>query len=251
MATVSTAADNRLRPEHFERARRRPTAVNVSPLERWLSVLGGGALTIYGLRRGKLGGMAATVAGGSLLYRGLSGHCPCYSLLGMSTAHHGPATTIPAGQGIKVDQTITIDKSPEELYRFWYDLENLPRFMTHLQSVRVQGDRSHWVAKGPLGTHVEWDAEIYNKNPNEMIAWRSLEGADVDSTGSVHFTPAPSGRGTEVRVVLKYNPLAGKLGAAIAKLLGEDPQQQIRDDLRRFKQLMETGEIATTAGQTS
>jgi uncharacterized membrane protein len=195
--------------------------------------------------------MAAAVAGGSLLYRGLSGHCPLYSSLGVNTAHHGPATTIPAGQGIKVDQTVTINKSREELYRFWRNLENLPRFMRHLESVRLQGNRSHWVAKGPLGTHVEWDAETYNENPNEMIAWRSLEGADVDSTGSVHFTPAPAGRGTEVRVVLKYNPPAGKLGAAVAKLFGEEPQQQIRDDLRRFKQLMETGEIATIEGQTS
>src|SRR5260370_25086851 len=110
--------------------------------------------------------------------------------------------------------------------------------MRHLESVQVQGNRSHWVAKGPLGTCVEWDAEIYNENPNEMIAWRSLEGADVDSTGSVHFTPAPGGRGTDVRVVLKYNPPAGKLGAAIAKLFGSEPDQQIRDDLRRFKQLM-------------
>jgi uncharacterized membrane protein len=115
----------------------------------------------------------------------------------------------------------------------------------------MEGDRSHWVAKGPLGIRVQWDAEIYNENPNEMIAWRSLEGADVDNTGSVHFTPAPPGRGTEVRVVLKYNPPAGKLGAGIAKLFGEDPKQQIRDDLRRFKQLVEAGEITTTEGQTS
>jgi uncharacterized membrane protein len=195
--------------------------------------------------------MAAALAGDSLVYRGPSGHCPFYSALGVSTSRHGPATTIPAGHGVKVEQTITISKSPEELYRFWHNLENLPRFMRHLESVRVQGNRSHWVAKGPLGIHVEWEAETYNENPNEMIAWRSLEGADGDSTGSVHFTPSQSGRGTEVRVVLKYNPPAGKLGAAIAKLLGEEPQQQIRDDLHHLKQLIEAGEGAAAEGETS
>jgi uncharacterized membrane protein len=214
-------------------------------------VLGGGALALYGLRRGTLGGLVAAVAGGSLIYRGLSGHCPLFSSLGISTAHRGPATTIPAGQGIKVDHTVAIHRSPEELYRFWRNLENLPRFMRHLESVRVQGDRSHWVTKGPLGIRVEWDAEIYNENPNQMIAWRSLAGADVDSTGSVHFAPAALGRGTEVRVVLKYNPPAGRLGAALAKCLGEEPEQQIREDLDRFKQLVEAGEILMTEGQAS
>jgi uncharacterized membrane protein len=249
MATAPTMAENRLRPEQFEHSRRLTPATNVGEVERWLSLVGGGALALYGLRRGTLGGIAAAIAGGSLVYRALSGHCPLYASLGLSTARRGPATTIPAGHGIKVEQTATIQRSPEDLYRFWRNLENLPRFMRHLESVRVQGNRSHWVAKGPLGTRVEWDAEIYNENPNEMIAWRSLEGADVDSTGSVHFTPARSGRGTELRVVLKYNPPAGKVGAAIAKLLGEAPEQQIREDLGCFKQLMEAGEIAKTEGK--
>lgn len=124
--------------------------------------------------------------------------------------------------------------------------------MKHLQSVRkTDGNRSHWVAQGPLAMKVEWDAELYNENPNEMVAWRSLPGADVDNTGSVHFTAAPAGRGTEVRVVMKYNPPAGKAGAIIAKLFGKDPEGLIREDLRRFKQLMETGEIPTVQGQTS
>jgi uncharacterized membrane protein len=244
-------ARKRLQPEQFQRGGRSTPHDNVGSMERWLSVLGGGTLALYGLRRGTLGGLAAAVAGGSLVYRGLSGHCPLYSALGLRTARRGPATTIPAGRGIKVEQTVTVNRSPEELYDFWRNLENLPRFMRHLESVQVEGDRSHWVAKGPLGICVQWDAEIYNENPNEMIAWRSLEGADVDNTGSVHFTPAPPGRGTEVRVVLKYNPPAGKLGAGIAKLLGEDPKQQILDDLRRFRQLVEAGAIATTEGQMS
>ena len=251
MATESTMTGQRLRPEHFERARPSAAHVNVSDVERWLSLVGGGALALYGLRCGTLGGLLAAVAGGSLIYRGVTGHCQIFDSLGINTAHRGPATTIPAGRGVKVEHTVTIQRGPDELYRIWRNLENLPRFMRHLESVQVQGNRSHWVAKGPLGTRVEWDAEIYNENPNEMIAWRSLTGADVDSAGSVHFTPAMHGRGTEVRVVLKYNPPAGRIGAALARCLGEEPEQQIREDLDRFKQLVEAGEIPTIAGQTS
>jgi uncharacterized membrane protein len=182
----------------------------------------------------------------------LSGQCTVYDWLGIDTAHRGPATTIPAHHGIKVEEAMTINRSPHELYEFWRNLANLPHFMKHLQSVRkTGGNRSHWVAQGPLGMKVEWDAEVYNENPNEMIAWRSFEGSDVDNTGSVHFRPAPTGRGTEVRVVLKYNPPAGKAGAVIAKMFGKDPEGMIREGLRRFKQLMETGEIPTVQGQTS
>ena len=124
--------------------------------------------------------------------------------------------------------------------------------MNHLEAVRVTGEnRSHWVAKAPAGTTVEWDAEVYNEKPNELIAWRTLEGADVDSAGSVRFEQSEGGRGTVVRVTLKYDPPGGSIGAAIATLFGENPEQQIDEDLRRFKQLIETGEVATTEGQPS
>jgi uncharacterized membrane protein len=150
----------------------------------------------------------------------------------------------------RVAHAVTINRSPEELYRFWRDFQNLSRFMKHLESVRAQGDRrSHWVAKGPAGMTVEWDAEITEDRPNEIIAWRSLEGADVDSVGAVRFERAPGGRGTVVKVNLQYRPPAGAVGAVVAKLFGEDPEWQIKDDLRRFKQLVETGEIITTEGQ--
>jgi hypothetical protein len=136
------------------------------------------------------------------------------------------------------------------LYQFWRNFENLPKFMHHLESVQNTGDnRSHWVARGPLGTRVAWDAEVITERPNELIGWRSLEGSQADTAGSVHFTPAPGDRGTEVRVVMKYNPPLGKVGAAIAWLFAQEPGQQVADDLRRLKQLMETGEIPTTAGQ--
>jgi uncharacterized membrane protein len=146
--------------------------------------------------------------------------------------------------GLGAVKTVTINRPPEELYEFWHNFENLPRFMSHLESVRVLDEkRSHWVAKAPLGTTVEWDAEIIEDRPNEFIAWRSLEGADVDNSGSVRFNRAPADRGTEVRVELEYNPPGGALGAGVAKILGEAPEQQIKDDLYRFKQLTETGEV--------
>jgi uncharacterized membrane protein len=151
---------------------------------------------------------------------------------------------------IRVAHAVTINRSPEELYRFWRDFQNLPRFMKHLKSVRAIADRrSHWVAKAPAGTTVEWDAEITEDRPNELIAWRSLEGSDVDSVGSVRFERAPGGRGAIVRVEMRYSPPAGVVGATVARLLGKDPEWQIRNDLRRFKQVMEVGESITTEGQ--
>ncbi|HEX6292160.1 MAG TPA: SRPBCC family protein [Herpetosiphonaceae bacterium] len=155
-------------------------------------------------------------------------------------------------EGINVKQQVTIDKSPEELYRFWRNFENLPRFMRHLEAVQTQSNtRSHWVAKAPLGTSVEWDAEIVDERPNEMIVWRSLPDADVVNAGAVTFQRGPTGRGTEVRVLIEYAPPAGVVGATIAKLFGEEPNQQVKEDLWRFKQLMEAGEIATNEGQPS
>jgi uncharacterized membrane protein len=172
---------------------------------------------------------------------------------------------IAPGGAMRVAQAVTINRSPEELYKFWRDFQNLPRFMKHLESVEVgrasrrtesgmreevTGDKySHWVAKAPAGMKVEWDAEIIEDRPNEMIAWRSLAGADVDHMGSVSFERAPSGRGTIVRARLQYSPPAGVTGASIARLFGEDPNWQVKDDLRRFKQIMEAGEVITTEGQ--
>jgi len=154
------------------------------------------------------------------------------------------------GKPLTLKKAITINRSPEELYRFWRNFEQLPTFMTHLHSVQVQGPNlSHWVAKGPAGIRVEWDAQITEDKPNEKISWRSLDGSDVQHSGSVQFKPAPGGRGTVVFVEMNYNPPAGKLGATLAKILGEAPEQQITVELLRFKQLIETGEIARTEGQ--
>jgi uncharacterized membrane protein len=153
---------------------------------------------------------------------------------------------------IRVSKSLAINRPAEELYRFWRQLDNLPRVMSHLQSVQPRGgQRSHWVAKGPAGASIEWDAEITADVPNQRLAWRSLEGSDLPNEGSVTFKPLPAERGTVVSVELRYSPPGGRLGSAIAKLFGEVPEQQIGSDLRRFKQLMETGEVATTEGQPS
>ena len=146
--------------------------------------------------------------------------------------------------GVHVKEQITIGRPPEELYRFWRDFQNLPRFMEHLQSVQVLDDRrSRWTARAPAGSSVEWTAEITEDRPNELISWRSVENTDVPNSGSVRFLTAPGGRGTEVHVELRYDPPGGKLGALVAKLFGEEPSQQVNGDLRRLKQVIETGEV--------
>lgn len=228
--------------------------VNVGPIERWACGVGGSILMIQGLKERHIGGLALAALGGMLAYRGITGHCALYQTLGVNTAHdeQGPASSVPAQQGVKITQTVTINRPASELYQFWRRLENLPRIMRHLKSVSsLGGNRSHWVAEGPLGLSAEWDAEIYNERENELIAWRSLEGSQVDTAGSVHFVPAAGNRGTEVHASLKYNPPAGQIGIAVARLFGKSANQQVREDLRLFKQMMEAGEVATAAGQPS
>jgi uncharacterized membrane protein len=151
---------------------------------------------------------------------------------------------------IRVEKSVAVNRQPQECYAMWRNFANLPRFMRHLRSVALTGDnRSHWVANAPAGTSVEWDAEVTHDEPNALIAWRSLEGAGVENAGAVRFLAQPSGRGTIVSVKMQYKPPAGAIGAAIAKLFGEEPAQQVQEDLRRFRQIMEAGEIATTDGQ--
>ncbi len=150
---------------------------------------------------------------------------------------------------VSVERAITVNRPVEDVYAFWKDYANLPRFMRHLESVETLGEQhTRWTAKGPAGTTVSWDAETIVDREHEWIAWRSLENADIDNRGSVRFSPAPGDRGTEVRVHLQYSPPAGRLGRGIAWMFGEEPGQQIHEDLRRFKQLMETGEVPLSEG---
>lgn len=219
---------------------------NVSSNERWLSLAAGGTLAVLGLT-GRTPTLPSVLVGAGLIYRGATGNCALYQALGVSTSDSTkPLTAIAGGHGTKVEHAILVNRPAAQVYRFWRDFENLPTFMTHLIDVNTSTDgTSHWVARGPLGITVEWEAEIVTDRPNEAIAWRSLDGADVDTAGSVHFTELPYGRGTEVRVSLKYDPPGGKLGTAVAKLIGQSPQAQIEADMRRFKQVMETGSVPT------
>lgn len=226
-------------------------AINVGETERTISLIAGGVLAALGLTRGSVSGLGLAALGGALLHRGSTGHCMGYSLLGINTSEkHGDQASIAAGHGVHFEQSVTVNSTPDEAYRFWRNFENLPRFMHYLESVKVTGkNTSHWIAKGPMGVSASWDAEIITERPGELIGWRSLDGSMVDTAGSVHFTKAPGGRGTEVKVVMKYNPPLGKAGAVIAGMFGRSAQMEVKEDLRRFKQLIETGVIATTQGQ--
>lgn len=235
---------------------------NVSPTERVVSGVAGGALIAYGVKQGGTVGVLLSILGGGLTLRGATGHCQVYDAMDINTADAqkqkrgadekgGTFTNGLLASKIHVKKSVTINKSPAELYQFWRNFENLPKFMTHLESVTVTGEKtSFWKAKAPLGTTVEWNAEITSDKENERIGWKSVEGADIPNTGVVEFKPT-STRGTEVRVVLVYESPAGKLGAMVAKLFGEEPSQQVYGDLYRFKSMMESGEVITVEGQSS
>lgn len=217
--------------------------VNVSSVERWIVGLGGGTLAAYGLTRRSPGGLLLTALGAAMLHHGVTGHCDLYHVLGYNTAEK-KETQEPIARDVHLETSITINKRPEELYQFWRRFENLPRFMKHLESVtQLDENRSHWVAKGPGGETEAWDAEIYNEKENELIAWRSLPGADIVNAGSVRFEPAANGAATEVKITMNYNIPGGRVADAAARLLGQSPEQLIEADLQRLKHLLEGGEF--------
>jgi uncharacterized membrane protein len=218
-------------------------------LEHWTLALSGTLLTVYGVRRRSLAGALVAAGGGALIYRAATENRRVSELAGIRRSASTKRALSGSG-GINVEESVTINRPPIELYTLWRDLEQLPSFMPHLVSVRqIDSRRSHWVAKVPAGRTVEWHADIINDIPSELIAWRTLAGSDVVSAGSVHFKAAPGGRGTEVRVRLQYDLPGGKLGAMAAWMFGDEPSQTILEDLRRLKQLMEAGEAPTTVGQ--
>jgi uncharacterized membrane protein len=244
MASTYNGIDSAERWENLRRRELKDNAVNVGKTERLVSGLAAAAVAAVALRRKRLRPLLLPLAA-NLISRAVTGRCPVNRAIGRNSARPGRSrvASVHRGEGIKVEKSITVNRPAEEVYRFWRNLENLPRFMDHLESVTVLDEnRSRWVAKAPAGTRVEWDAVIHNEIDDELIAWRSLPGADVNNAGSVHFTPLGSGISTEVLVVLSYEPPAGKLGAAVAKLLGEEPSKQVEEDLRRFKQVMEASE---------
>ncbi|CAM4420258.1 SRPBCC family protein [Deinococcus marmoris] len=197
---------------------------------RMISGAAGGALLLMGLRKRGVLGLGIAAVGGYLAYRAATGNDPVMAAVG------GGATT---SKPIFVEHSVVIDKPTQAVYDYWRKLENLPQIMSHLESVtELDEKRSRWVAKAPLGTHVEWEAEIVNDKPGQRIGWHSLPGATVDNAGSVQFEELPNG-GTRVHVALSYRPPAGPLGAAVAKLFGEEPSQQIAEDLQKFKAAFE------------
>ena len=221
---------------------------NVSNTERWLALGVGSALLANGAL-GKRFGLLSFLGGGYLVMRAATGYCPLYHALGLG-GPQGPNAAVEARAGVKVEQAVTVNAPVADVYTFWRDFSKLPQFMEHVRAVEVKdATHSRWTAKGPMGMTVQWDAEIVTDTPNHVIGWRSLEGSDVDTAGSVHFDLAPGGRGTEVRVSLKFDPPAGKLGSFIARLFGENPAQTVRGDLQRFKAILEAGEVISVEGQ--
>jgi uncharacterized membrane protein len=218
---------------------------NVGGWERMASLAAGSGLLAFGLARRTLPGVAMAALGAALVQRGWSGRCRVYGALGLSTRPPtGEQADTVVREGIMVHHQSTVDRPAAELYRLWRDFESLPKIMGHLTSVEDAGNgRSHWILGGPLGQRVEWDAEIIADREGEVISWRSLPDAEVDSAGSVRFTEAPGKRGTEVRIQFSYQPPAGRAGAVAAWLFGDSAQQMVEADLQRFKAFAECGTI--------
>lgn len=226
---------------------------NVGEVERLLSIAGGSALAITGLRRRGIGGAVLALLGAELVRRGATGRCMLYETLGISTAHDGHAlathrppgdlaglaATVDAREAIKVERTVFVERPRGELYAFWRDFRNHPRFTRHLQSVDVDGDgSSRWVMSLPGGRTLEWRSVMVNDIPNELVAWKTTLDSGVAHAGSVHFTDAVGG-GTHVRLVMDYEPPGGRPGYALSRILGLSADQIVEDDLERFKELME------------
>jgi uncharacterized membrane protein len=216
--------------------------VNVGQQERNASMVGGAALALSGLKniaRGRyLPGLAMMVTGGMFFYRGKTGHCDVYQAVGVDTTGAGEKV-------VRVEKFLTVNRSPQQVYEFWRNLENLPRFLHHIDSVQMTGElTSHWKASGPAGVSLEWDAEMVEDYPAQLILWRSVGDATLPNEGSVEFREAPGGRGTEVKVTIRYFPPGGVAGKAAAKLANVITAQQIEEDLKRLKQILETGETA-------
>jgi len=220
------------------------TRINLKRYERVVSLVGGAAFALVGAFRRGWVGLGMGLAGGGLLMRGATGNSLILRLLGKNRAvvDSGARVAVPHEQGVRVEDAILIERSPNELYEFWRDFTNLEQVLSYVRSVEVyEGNRSHWVVEGPAGAPISWDAEIINDVPNEVIAWRTVDGAVVDHAGSVRFRPTPDGNATTVQVTFEYAPTGGPLGVAVARLFGRAPEQQVPDALQRLKEIMDSG----------
>lgn len=244
--STSAATTTKALPRRSDTSRER----NVNSMERVVSVLGGGALALYGLRKGDLGGIALALLGGAVLQRGVTGHCQVYATLGVNTAEPGASAS--ASHTADMRATATIRRPAAELYVMWREAENLPRFISFLEGVEVLSDtHARWRLHAPLGQEIAFEARIVEDVEGQRIAWRSEEGAMIAHTGEISFRPAPANRGTEVDLRLHFMPPGGRVGTAVLSLFDGAAEMKLRADLKRFKQLVETGEIATTEGQPS
>lgn len=237
----------------WEEVGRTPREVNVSMAERMGSIVAGagmvGAAVYFVSRERPVTGTIVGIVGGILIQRGASGHCSMYEAMGVQTSDTARLSRRFA-KPISIEESVVIDRSPEELYGFWRDFKNLPRVMRHLERVDVlDGERSRWIAQGPGGELIAWEARTTHDRPNELIAWETTENAQVPNRGSVRFRPASGHRGTIVEVMMEYTPPGGRIGVAVAKLFGREPSQEIREDLAWLKAQMEAGERPTVEGQ--
>lgn len=222
---------------------------NVNDWERVASVATGLALLAVAKRTDGRQRDAAAAAGVGLLARGATGYCPVNHVAGRTRRRDDPRRALSGSRGVNIDESVTIEASASTLFAFWRNPEHLPKVFPYLTQVEALDEtRSRWTMRGPAGATLQWDAEIINERPGELIAWESLPGSDVASAGSVSFRPLVRG-GTEVRVRMQYDPPAGKLGASLAWLLGRNPSADVRESLRQLKQIVETGETPSTDGQ--
>jgi len=218
---------------------RRGRPINVGDKERMLSAIAGGALTLYGLRRGSLGGLLLAGLGAALGYRGITGHCGLYDKLRLDA---GGAARHVGNLGVKIDREIVVNAPPERLYGIWRNFQNLPRLLSHVERIEVLSPtRSRWTLKAPIS--MSWEAELINDKLNELIAWRTVGNQRVTHAGSVTFEPVGSGA-TRVRVSLQYDPPGGRIGHAVAALFSEDAGSQVEHDLAELKRAVEEGRLA-------
>ncbi|MCC2643500.1 MAG: Cyclase/dehydrase [Nitrospira sp.] len=249
--TDSMSGHERYRPNRQDMDRKEEqageTQENVGYNERVLTgIVGGGLLLRSVMRPASLTGGIAALLGIALVHRAVSGYCAAYGAMGINTQENNDTSSlgrrkVRSDRAVKVEQSITIQRPAQDLYRFWRQLDNLPKVMSHVRSVQPINDHlSHWIVDTmPGAPTVEWDAEIINEVEHERIGWRTLHGAAVEHTGSVAFEPLEDGRSSRVTVTLQYDPPAGPIGAAVANLLGQDPGRKIKEDLARFKETME------------
>ncbi len=231
--------------------RHKPAAlINVPANERLASAAVGAGLLTLGLLRGVLRGAGMSAIGGGLLYRGLTGNCKVYSALGVNRARtRSSESGVESSHGVRVETSIRIHCEPAKVFEFWRNLENLPRVIDHLESVRqLEGKRSHWTAANHLGNKIEWDAEIITEREDEMLAWQSLPDSHLNTAGSIHLES--QGGGTIVHLSLLYDPPGGQTVGKIAEFFGIGVQAQLREGLRRMKQLLEAGVEPTVVGQS-